>query len=451
MLKHSLTKGFFAVVAILILAGITVGYFVFKNSAENGGDEASSTFEERKVQDELSGASDQDINETEDAVLSKPQYEVEETAGNVEESDKQAVLKIAREFLTESNRKNGTKAVTYLSEKTTELYNQLYYDVFYTPKEKLLVKSPITVAIVTSIRTDATKETLGLTEKNILSFAISNSSSDSALSSFSPDKLSVDRASGGDRTIVAKMNYDGKPFGTLTFTRENGAWKLDYVTLLSAINFVLESDIRLFADRNQIEREEALAYFIESAYFYKQASSYQIWTPLSARYDLQPLQNIRFASYTDPLFQYTMRYPEGWEIDMTQKDALRSVFFIAPAISNNALRGSVVVNAAYVGETAESSLENIVNQEENFKKAEPGGEILSKEAVSFKGYPAYKLVSLKLRTFDGGKSYIKQKTQSIMFKAGPELYNLDYKHNPDDFEQFKLLGEEILSTIVIRK
>lgn len=450
------TQGFAKILAIVVFALAVVasaGYFLSKAKSNTALDLESvntvtiSTSTPKSVIPVSTGDSKLSPESLQGAKPA-PQVKAETEDSSSQHSSSQQILSAARSFLLALSQRDGKTATVFISSKVVDFYGHLLTDVVYSPKDKLLVKSPLTVFMVAGIRTSATQETVKLNGTDLFISSVSSGSGNAIVQKFDPNELILVSAKEVGNKVVAQFNYKGKPFTALTFISENGIWKLDYLMFLASMDVVFETQIQILAEENNISREQALEAGVKALYLKGDVTEYELWTPLAVRSDLQAAENIKMISYIDPVYAFTLQYPEGWIVDVSDADGMYSAFFIAPAISNK-LRGSVAVN---ITRQSGLNLESMIVQEESARQSQVEAQWVttSKIQIIFQGHPAYELISTKLRTFDGGKTYLKQKTKSILFLIGDLVYSIEYKHNVDDFDQFKPLGDRILNTILIR-
>ncbi|MBM3257335.1 MAG: hypothetical protein FJY98_03365 [Candidatus Liptonbacteria bacterium] len=266
-----------------------------------------------------------------------------------------------------------------------------------------------------------------------------------------PEKLTLISAYEKGPLVVGQFNYAGRSLGVITFLREKEGMRVDYPTYMASLNVMLSTQIKTMEEELEVSREEVFETIVEASHPNSKIKSEALWIPLSMRQDLQPADNIPLVNYKDAKYGFTIQYPVGWEVFKESTDDLYSIFFIAPAVqTGNKLRGSVVVNVAIL-QSVESSAEavgrgfegQVVNDAKNL-----GNQWIIKEKtkIEFAGLPAYRFASTKLRTFDEGKTYVRQVQEDTLFTRSGLVYDLAYKHNSDNFESLKPLGERVLNT-----
>ncbi len=160
--------------------------------------------------------------------------------------------------------------------------------------------------------------------------------------------------------------------------------------------------------------------------------------------------------YSDPKFQFTLYYPAGWQVSIDDNGLPYSVFFIAPdqVGAPNGLRGSVIVNVF-----PDPSGNNLKVLSDQFKQqmqavaASSGNQwtvVSENDEAKLGMLPAVSCITTKLRTFDNGATYVKEKSEIFLLIKNGLGYDVEYNNDMYKFDAMKSLAEKIIATLVLK-
>ncbi len=159
-------------------------------------------------------------------------------------------------------------------------------------------------------------------------------------------------------------------------------------------------------------------------------------------------------TYSDRRYFFSVQYPSDWETYAETTGRPYSIFFIGPNLSLSAgLRGSVVVNISENNTPQDLKLIASQFEQQIQEQADTQGnqwKILSKSTDTFLSLPAFQYVTTKLRTFDNGKTYVKQESKIILFTKGNLVYDVEYKNDIDNFDRMLATGDQVIASLQIK-
>lgn len=358
----------------------------------------------------------------------------------ISETDRAQIDRSVRSFLEAARSGNGSLTNAFVSTQSKAYFDKLL-DLARTSKKMDLLKHDfMTTAAVVMIRFSAASSTLDAKGGEAISQAVK-------AGAFAPLNgmdinalvLSYEPMPGGAIQVLAK---DGpKLIMRTNVTKEGDIWKIDYVSILTGKNEEIEKSIQKAmkeTGKSRVEVQEALLSLMVGRS--RTEFEYFTWVPLNERGDLKAA-NVILQSYTDSANGYSILFPMHWEqdhIDTTH-------FFIAPYMTDG-LRLSIAItpNPAPATTNIDAYIESFAADLLKYKTDITGG--IARKKIVFKDQPAYELIYSRLRTFDEGRTYIKQTERAYVFIYRSIAYFVEYKNAVADFEKGKDIADRILDT-----
>ena len=378
----------------------------------------------------------------EEPVLSKVAVKAETSVSLAEQKE---ITSTIQNFLTAIKKKNGKAADTLVSGRSKAYFDILLNAARITPRTELLKQDFAHIVGVIIIRLTAASTTLDLKASDIIPQAVALGNS-TWLNEIDLDSLGLtfERQSNGAIKVSSKdMN---KLSLKLSIIKEEGSWKIDYTPNVAEQNANVEKDLKKMVLETGNTREEIMETLVQIFFGRFNAElNYLIWVPLNERGELKA-DNAKLQSFTDSPNGWSILFPEHWTIDGVEG----TVFFLAP-YTTDGIRPSIAVtpNQKPVSTKLSKYIDYILTELPNVKK-DITGPVESKE-TTFHGMPAYRIIYNRLRTFDEGKTYIKQTTDSIIFINDGIAYLVEYRNGIGDFEKTKPLAEKAIDTFRFEK
>lgn len=291
------------------------------------------------------------------------------------------------------------------------------------------------------VRLMAASSTLEIQGKDIIGRAVSLGSSP-ALNNVDLNKLVFTFKPNGTKSITVSGTYNGQPVTSLNVVNENNIWKIDYVSIFSARNVEIEKEITAEIQKTGKTREEVLQLILE-VFFIRSNSqlNYLVWVPLNQRGDLNA-DNAKFQSHSDPTNGWSILFPEHWEIDYVGS----TIFFLAP-YSTDGIRSTIAItpNQSPTSLNLETYIDYVITELVKIKTDISGP--VEKTSIQFQNQPAYKITYKRLRTFNGGRTYITQPNESLVFFRNNIAYMVEYRNGLAEFNAGKTLSDKIINTL----
>ncbi|KKU67883.1 MAG: hypothetical protein UX89_C0011G0006 [Parcubacteria group bacterium GW2011_GWA2_47_16] len=344
-------------------------------------------------------------------------------------------------FLDAARNQNGTLAASFVSDQS-----QLYFDTLLTyarvlSKQELMKQDFMTIINVVAVRYAATTATLDMVGTDAIPVAV-NKGAFTALNNVDFEKIIFTFEAVSDHTVRVKVTNDKKLFTDLNVIKENNQWRIDYASVISARNAEIEKKIQSNIQETGKSREEIVELVLRLVFGPTDAQArYFSWVPLKERGDLRA-ENAKMDSLSNAQFGYSIQYPQHWDIDNVDS----TIFFFAPYMIDGIYQSvTVTPNAAPSSTNLDLYVQEIYNELPKVKTDITG--VVDKKQTTFKGEPAYEINYNRLRTFDGGKTYIKQIIHSIIFFRNNIAYLVEYRNGVEDFEKSKTLADRIINTL----
>ncbi|MDO8482971.1 MAG: PsbP-related protein [bacterium] len=365
----------------------------------------------------------------------------QKTQVEVSQQSQSEIASAIKGFLDAARNQNGTLAASFVSDQS-----QLYFDTLLTyarvlSKQELMKQDFMTIINVVAVRYAATTATLDMVGTDAIPVAV-NKGAFTSLNNVDFEKITFAFETINDRTVRAKVTNDKKLFTDLNVIRENNQWRIDYASVLSARNAEIEKKIQSSIQETGKSREEIVDLVLWLVFGPVDAQSrYFSWVPLKERGDLKA-ENAKMDSFSNSQFGYSILYPQHWDIDSVDS----TIFFFAPYMTDGIYQSiTVTPNTAPSSTNLDLYVEEIYNELPKVKTDITGA--VDKKQTTFKGEPAYQISYNRLRTFDGGKTYIKQIIHSIIFFRNNLAYLVEYRNGVEDFEKSKALADRIINTL----
>ncbi len=366
-------------------------------------------------------------------------------SSDISEMDRKAISGVVSEFVAAVHNKQASRANALVSAQSKSYFENVLNLARTARKDSLLSQNFSTVFAVILIRLSAASSTLEIHGEDIIPQAV-NLGSSPYLDAVNFNKLQYTFKAVTPNTVAVVGTYGGKEITTVTVLRENGSWKIDYVSIFKERNAKTEQEIVDQAAKSGKTRQQTM----EALLTYMLGSSniqlnYLIWVPLNERGDLKA-DNAKFQSFSDPLHGYSIDFPEHWEMDFVDASA----FYIAP-YATDGIRPNIVVTFNMKPEYSELEryskyLAELLPKE----KTDISGDI-QRVKTTFQGETAYKLTYDRLRTFDGGRTYVKQQNQSLVFFRNDIIYLVEYRNGIKDYEKTLPLAMRSIETMRFKK
>ncbi|MDE2038115.1 MAG: hypothetical protein KGI69_02770 [Patescibacteria group bacterium] len=190
-------------------------------------------------------------------------------------------------------------------------------------------------------------------------------------------------------------------------------------------------------------REDILEAAVDVLFgIHDEGSDYLAWTPLNQRSDLNP-QNFKSQSFSDPVDGYSILYPEKWDMDVGSSP---TIFLLAP-YATDGIRPDIAItpNKAPISFDLDIYASSFLSKLKSVK-TDITGDVVSKQ-TTFQNQPAYEIAYDRLRTFDGGRTYIKQTDRSILFFRNNIAYLVEYRNGVGDFQNTEALADTIINSL----
>jgi hypothetical protein len=171
---------------------------------------------------------------------------------------------------------------------------------------------------------------------------------------------------------------------------------------------------------------------------------YLTWVPLNERGDLKA-ENVLFQRFSDSINGYAISFPEHWQLDNVDS----TNFFLAPYMTDG-MRPTIAITPNQSPISTDLNVYGKYVLDELSKvKTDITGTIENK-AITFQQMPAYEMTYYRLRTFNEGRTYIKQAIRAYVFFRNNIAYLVEYRNGIGDFEKSKALVDRSIETLNFR-
>lgn len=359
----------------------------------------------------------------------------------VSEEDKAKITSVVYGFMIAVTKKDGATANSFVSDKSKIYFDSLLNSARTTPKDELLKKDFTTIATVIMIRLAPDSTALEIKGSDIIPQAVAVGTS-TWLSSPDFFNLGLTFKLIDDNTVFVSSKSSGDISVNLTVIKEKGGWKIDYVPTIAKENAIIEKQLAKTSKETGRTREETMESLLQLFLGRFNAElDYRLWVPLNMRGELN-VDNAKFKSISDPANGWSILYPDYWTIEFVES----TTFFMAP-YTTDGFRPSIAItpNHKPMSTKLDKYADYILEELPKVKKDILSESIESKKAT-FNGVSAYHIAYDRMRTFDGGRTYIKQVTDSFVFLNKGIAYMVEYRNGIADFDKTKPLADKILGT-----
>ena len=358
----------------------------------------------------------------------------------VSADDRSQITSVIYGFLISISKKDGVTANSYVSNKSKIYFDSLFNLARTSAKEELLKKDFSTIATVLLIRIAAASSTLEITSSDVITQAVKMGTS-TWMNSPNFYDLGLTFESKGPNTVFVTSKSLGQVSIGLTLIKENNSWKVDYATTISEQSAEIERQLAKTIRESGESRDEVMQMLLQL--FFGRSNTeldYLLWIPLNERGELKS-ENAKLKTLMDPANGWSILYPDHWAIEYLES----TTFFFAP-YTTDGIRPSVAITPNHNPQNAnlDKYIDYILEELPKVKK-DLTGEVESKK-ITFLGKPAYQVKYNRLRTFDDGRTYIKQTTDSIIVMNDGRAYLIEYRNGIADFPKSKPLADKIIET-----
>ncbi len=354
--------------------------------------------------------------------------------------DQADITSTIQKFLTSIQKKDAVVTSSFISNKSKSYFDTLLDTARTSPKKELLRKDFTTIATVVLVRLVAASTTLDLKGNDVIQQAVTIGSS-AWIDSLDLNNLQF-KFERIDTNTIQATSQDIKQLSVkFNVFRENDSWKIDYIPTLTQQNANMEKQLQKTMQETGKTREEIMETLLQ--FFFGRFNTeldYLIWVPLNERGELKA-ENAKFQSFTDSPNGWSMLFPEHWTIDKIDS----TVFFLAP-YTMDGIRPSIAItpNQQPTSTKLDRYVDYILDELPKVKVDIDGS--IESNKTTFHNQPAYRITYNRLRTFDGGRTYIKQIIDSIVFFNNGIAYLIEYRNGIADFDKTKPLTDRAIET-----